>query len=68
MSKATTVFRYLTALTAIKTEKERFKATLLDIERYLNDNDWILADYWANRLQDEYTEFFRENTTPKKMR
>jgi hypothetical protein len=66
LGKAATVFLYLTALTAVKTEKERFKPTLLDIERYLNDNDWTLAEYWAKRLRDEYTDFFCERTgSPK---
>lgn len=40
--KAAIVFRYLTTLEAIKTDGAKFKTTLQDIERYLNDNDWTL--------------------------
>lgn len=58
LTKASIVFRYLTALEAIKTGKENFKTTFQEIERYLNDNEWTLAQYWVNRIQVEYTEFF----------
>lgn len=58
LKKALIVFRYLTALGAIKTEKEKFKTTLQEIERYLNDTDWTLTKYWVDRIQKEYTELF----------
>jgi hypothetical protein len=58
LTKASIVFKYLTALGAIKTDKENFKTTLQDIERYLNDNNWTLAEYWVDRIQREYTELF----------
>jgi hypothetical protein len=57
-NKAQTVFKYLTALEAIKTEQEKFKPTLQDIERYLNDNHWTLAKYWVERIKEEYSEIF----------
>jgi hypothetical protein len=59
-AKTLTVFKYLTALGAIKTSKEKFKETLGDVERYLNDSHWTLADYWMNRIQIDYTETFLE--------
>jgi hypothetical protein len=59
LTKASIVFKYLTALGAIKMDKENFKTTLQDIERYLNDNNWTLAEYWVeDRIQREYTELF----------
>jgi hypothetical protein len=67
LGKAVTVFLYLTALNAIKTEKESLKTTLQDIECYLNDNDWTLAEYWVRRLRDEYTELFVERTESPKI-
>jgi hypothetical protein len=59
-AKTLIVFKYLTALGAIKTAKEKFKETLGDIERYLNDSHWTLADYWMTRIQIDYTETFLE--------
>jgi hypothetical protein len=65
-TKALTVFKYLTALGAIKTSKENFKTTLQDIERYLNDDHWPLAEYWVNRVQLDYSELFlKEVKKPK---
>jgi hypothetical protein len=58
LGKAATVFKYLTALGVIKTAKENFRETLQEIERYLNNNDWTLAEYWVERIQDDYTELF----------
>jgi hypothetical protein len=58
MMKASIVFKYLTALGAIKTDKENFKTTFQDIEHYLNDNNWTLARYWMDRIEVEYTELF----------
>jgi hypothetical protein len=64
--KALIAFRYLTALEAIKTAKENFKDTLQDIERYLDNNDWTLAEYWVKRIQTQYTELFLEKIRPEK--
>jgi hypothetical protein len=64
--KASVAFRYLTALEAIKAAKEDFKTTLQDIERYLDNNDWTLAEYWVKRIQIEYTEFFLEKVKAEK--
>jgi hypothetical protein len=58
LNKASTVFSYLTALGAIKVEKDKFKGTLEEIEGYLNGGDWTLAKYWIERIQKEYTESF----------
>jgi len=58
LKKASIVFSYLTALTAIKVDKEKFKENLQNVEGYLNSNDWTLAEYWINRIQNEYTELF----------
>jgi hypothetical protein len=58
LDKASTVFMYLTALTAIKMDKEKFRPNLQDVESYLNSNDWPLAKYWINRIQKDYTEVF----------
>ncbi|HET6640998.1 MAG TPA: hypothetical protein VFG77_05275 [Nitrososphaeraceae archaeon] len=58
LSKAQTVFRYLTALGAIKVDIEKFQPRLQEIERYLNNDDWVLSEYWINRIQKEYAEVF----------
>lgn len=58
MNNARAVFNYLTLHEAAKLEIEKFKSRFQDIERYLNDNDWILADYWITRIEVEYTEVF----------
>jgi hypothetical protein len=63
LNKASIVFNYLVALEAIKTEKERFNPILQEIERYLNNNDWILSEYWVDRIQLEYTEVFLDKVT-----
>jgi hypothetical protein len=66
LNKASIVFRYLTALGAIKTETDTFRTTLQNIEKYLNDNDWTLANYWLDRIQREYTQlFFKKSQEPK---
>ena len=57
LAKASTV-KYLTALGAIKIDREKFKENLQDVEGYLNSGDWTLAEYWVNRIQKEYTEVF----------
>jgi hypothetical protein len=56
--KASTVMRYLLALESIKIVSENFKITLQDIERYLNEDNWILADYWVRRVLSEYQRVF----------
>jgi hypothetical protein len=58
--KASITFRYLTSLETIRAGRESFRGTLEEIERYLNDNDWTLADYWGRRLQMEYSRFYWE--------
>ena len=60
--KSSTVFGYLATLGAIKINKEDFKTTLQEIERYLNDNEWTLAKYWVDRIQTEYSELFLQKT------
>jgi hypothetical protein len=59
-TKALIVFKYLTALRAIKTHKNEFETTLEDIERYLDDNHWTLAEYWVKRVEQDYSEVFLE--------
>ena len=56
MNKARIVFKYPTLLEGIKVDAKRFETNLHGIERYLNDNGWTLAEYWVNRVQQEYTE------------
>jgi hypothetical protein len=58
MTKALIVFEYLAALGAIKTDKDNFKSALQDIERYLDDNNWTLAEYLVKNIQKEYTQLF----------
>jgi hypothetical protein len=58
LDKASIVFKYLTALGAIKIEKDKFKENLQEIEGYLNSGDWTLAEYWLNQIQIEYAEVF----------
>ena len=66
LNKASIVFRYLTALGAIKTETDTFKTTLQNIEKCLNDNDWTLANNWLERIEREYTQlFFKKSREPK---
>jgi hypothetical protein len=59
--KASIVFRYLTALEAIKHNKEEFMAILEDIERYLDNNEWTMAEYWVTHIIQDYTQFLLEN-------
>jgi hypothetical protein len=63
--KASIVFKYLAALESIRTAKESFKISFQDIERYLNDNDWTLAEYWVDRVILEYKELFLEEANKK---
>lgn len=49
--KASIVFRYLTALQTIKIDKEHyFKNILQEIERYLDNDDWTLTEYWVKHV------------------
>jgi hypothetical protein len=59
--KASIVFRFLTAIVAINTETDTFRTALQNIEKYLNDNDWILANNWLDRVQNEFTRRFLKN-------
>jgi len=56
--KDSTVMKYLLALESIKIAKENFKITLQDIERYLNDGNWTLANYWVKRILFAYQGVF----------
>jgi hypothetical protein len=47
-------FFYLIELDGIKVEKERFTKGLQDIEQYLNNGDWTLAEYWVKRIMTDY--------------
>lgn len=67
-SKAAIVFRYLTALEAIRNNEKDFNDTLDDIERYLDSNDWILVEYWLDRLEIDYVERILDSQSPKKTR
>jgi hypothetical protein len=59
-AKTLIVFKYLTSLGTIKTSKDKFTSSLDDVERYLNDNHWALAEYWVNRIEQDYSEIFLE--------
>ena len=56
--KAITIFKFLTALETIKTDGGDFKTTLENIERYLDNNDWVPAEYWLSRVMREYKEIY----------
>jgi hypothetical protein len=58
-SKAKTTFLYLVELDGIKFEKERFDKSLQEIERYLTNGDWTLAEYWVKRITNEYDELIK---------
>jgi hypothetical protein len=64
-SKALIVFKYLSALQAIKWNKEAFRPTLNDIERYLNEGHWTLAKYWVKRIEEDYLTAFSEQVNQK---
>jgi hypothetical protein len=55
-SKAWTTFRFLVLLSAIKIENERFNPNLKAIEQYLSIGDWGMAEYWIQRVKNEYHE------------
>ena len=59
-SKALTTFKFLVILDAIKTEKERFDKSLKEIEQYLTNGDWTLAEIWINRVILEDEDLIRE--------
>lgn len=58
LNKSSIVFMYLVALGTIKKDKENFKGTFQEIERYLNDSHWTLAEYWVDSVQREYSELY----------
>jgi hypothetical protein len=62
-NKCSIVFNYLIAHRAIKVDREKFDTNLQEIERYFNDNDWILSEYWLDRIQAEYLETFLNKLT-----
>ena len=53
-------FKYLVALDAVKIDIERFNSSLKETERYLNEGNWILAGYLANRIMKDYSDLIRE--------
>jgi hypothetical protein len=55
----------LSSLQAIKWHKEDFRATLNDIERYLNEGHWTLAKYSVKRIEVDYLTAFSEQVEPK---
>jgi hypothetical protein len=42
-----------------KDEKETFDKSLQEIERYLNNGDWTLAESSVHRVMKEYDDFIR---------
>jgi hypothetical protein len=64
--KAWTTFKFLVALDATKIENERFNPSLKDIERYLSNGDWTMADYWVQRVMDEYDKLIRDQAVKGK--
>ena len=56
--KAVIVFKYLVALETIRIEEKDFKTILENIERYLDSNDWILAEYWLSRTMADYENIY----------
>jgi hypothetical protein len=59
MTNALTAFRYRVIVDAIKIDKESFDDIKKEIEQYLNSGDWVLAEYWTDRLMKEYDDFIR---------
>ena len=56
LSKALITYLYLTELDAIKFENEHFNPSLKDIEQYLSNGDWTMAEYWVEGVMREYDE------------
>jgi hypothetical protein len=65
LHKARIVFNYLTVLEAVKVDVESYKTKFQDIQRYLDESDWTLADYWVKRIQIEYIEYIMQIIWPK---
>ena len=42
----------------IKIEIDKFDKNLHEIERYLTNGDWTLAEYWAKRVMNGYVELY----------
>jgi hypothetical protein len=40
-------------------EKATFSSDTKEIERHLDSGDWILAEYWTNRVMNEYEDLIR---------
>jgi hypothetical protein len=63
--KAFTNFKFMLEREAIKIEatkkeeRDTFDKYLQEIERYLTNGDWILADLLAQRVIREYYDFIR---------
>ena len=65
-SKAWTTFRFLIALEAIKMDKSDFDKSLQEIEHYLGDGDWTMAEYWVERVMHEYSRAVYEKFSSSK--
>jgi hypothetical protein len=69
-SKAWTTFSFLIEQDGIKIMeeklKEHFDKSLQTIERYLNDGNWTLAEYWTKRVAKEYDDFINREWFEKK--
>jgi hypothetical protein len=55
-SYAFTTFLYLVAQEAIKIERTNFDKSLENIEKYLDNSDWPMAELSVRRLLDDYTD------------
>jgi hypothetical protein len=65
-SKAWTTFKFLIELDAIKIENQRFNQNLKDIERYLSNSDWTMAELWVDGIMEEYAEVVQKELIEKK--
>lgn len=65
-SKAWTTFRFLIELDTIKIDVKDFEKNLQDIERYLTNGDWTLADYWTDVVMRKYEGAVRKSLGKKK--
>jgi hypothetical protein len=64
-SKALTTFKFLVELDAIKIDKGDFDKNLQEIEQYLTNGDWTLAEFWVNRTMLRYQEVVAKNLDKK---
>jgi hypothetical protein len=60
-SKALTTFKFLVELDAIKIDKEDFDKSLQEIEKYLTNGDWTLAEFWVTRVMRRYDDIVKKN-------